>query len=374
MFLEHGCNVYLAEGIKKVVSVPVACVGGIHTPALAEEIIASGKADIVEMARALIADPYFPKKAMMGEEEDITPCLRCFACFENIVRTTVVRCTVNPVIGHEFDVRYYQPKLTKKKKVLVIGGGPGGMQAAITAAQKGHDVTLCEQLDRLGGALFFAETIPFKRELYDFARCLERRVRRENITVRLGAKVDASDIQKMNPDVVIAAVGAIPIIPPIPGIEGDYVLHATECEGNADQLGNKIVIVGGGLIGCELGIYLGMKGKDVTIVEMCETLAQDANSFHKMALDIEFEKYIHPVRGTKVKQISREGVLCEDTKHEDIFIKADNIVIAAGMKPNTGMIDSLYGKVAEFYLIGDCRKVSNVLQAIQQGYFVAREI
>ena len=374
MFLEHGCNVYLAEGIKKVVGVPVACVGGIHTPELAEEIIASGKADIVELGRALLADPYFPKKAMAGNAEDITPCLRCFACFENIVRSTVVRCAVNPVIGHELDVRYYQPRLTRRKKVLVIGGGPGGMQAAITAAQKGHDVTLCERGGQLGGALVFAESVTFKRELFDFAKCLERRLLREGVDVRLNTEADAACIRQMQPDAVIAAVGAQPVIPPIPGIDGENVLHAIDCEGSADRLGQSVVIVGGGLIGCELGIDLGMKGKDVTIVEMRESLAPDANSFHKMALDIELEKYVHPVVSTKVARITPEGVWGRRAGDEEIFLAANNVIIAAGMKPRSETVDALYDSAPEFYPIGDCVKAAQVLQAVQQGYFVAREL
>lgn len=374
MFLEHGCNVYLAEGIKKVVKIPVACVGGIHTPELAEEIIASGKADIVELGRALIADPYFPKKAMMGEEEDITPCLRCFHCFDSIVRSTVVSCAVNPVIGFEFDHKYYTPTLERVKKVLIVGGGPGGMQAAITVAKKGHQVILCEKTDSLKGALKFAKFVSFKEDLYRFANCLENRVKKEKIDVRLNTLVTKEYVECEQPDVLIVATGAAPIIPSIKGIEAPHVIMAAECEKNIDLLGQKIVILGGGLIGCETGIYLGMQGKDVTIVEMRDELAKDANDFHKMALNMEFEKYVKSMVNTKAKEITKEGVICIHEAGQEQLLFADTVIIAVGVRPNTDAVNELSGLTKEFYMIGDCVQAGQVTQAVQQGYYISREV
>lgn len=374
MFLEHGCNVYLAEGIKKVVKIPVACVGGIGSPELAEEIIASGKADIVELARALIADPYFPKKAMMGEAEDITPCLRCFQCFKDIVGSTVAGCSVNPVVGFEFDNKYYTPQLERVKKVLIVGGGPGGMEAAITLSKKGHQVILCDKTESLGGALKFAQYVSFKEDLYKFAKCLERRVYKEKIDVRLNTIVTKEYVELEQPDVLIVAAGASPIIPPIQGIQGSNVILATEAEKNLESLGKKVVILGGGLIGCETGINLGMQGKDVTIIEMRDQLAPEANDFHKMALNMELEKYITPMVKTKAKEITKQGVVCLDSEGKECFVEADSVILALGVRPNAEAVNELSGVVREFYMIGDCVKAGQVTQAVQQGYYVAREI
>lgn len=374
MFLGYGCNVYLAEGIKKVVDVPVACVGGITTPELAEEIIASGKADVVELGRALLADPYFPKKAMMGESEDITPCLRCFNCFASIVESTVVACAVNPVIGFEFDHKYYTPTLERTKKVMVVGGGPGGMQAAITASKKGHEVILCDRTDSLGGTLKFAEYVQFKRDLYKFAKVLERRVNKEKIDVRLNTEVTKEYVECEQPDVLILATGASPIIPPINGVDRDNVFLAVEGEKNIEKLGEKVVILGGGLVGCETGIHLGMAGKDVTIVEMRDGLGPDANDFHKMAMKMELDKYVTPKVNTRAKEITEKGVICIGQDNNEYLVEADSVILAVGVRANDKNNVELSGLTKEFYMIGDCVRPAQVMQSVQQGYYTSREI
>jgi 2,4-dienoyl-CoA reductase-like NADH-dependent reductase (Old Yellow Enzyme family)/thioredoxin reductase len=374
MFLEHGCNVYLAEGIKKVVKIPVSCVGGIHTPELAEEIIASGKADIVELGRALIADPYFPKKAMLGEAEDITPCNRCYTCLDSLVVRNVVQCSVNPVIGFEMDHKYYQPTADRAKRILVIGGGPAGMEAAITAAKKGHEVILCEKTDSLGGALKFAENVPFKEDLHKFAKCLEKRIYKEKIEVRLNTPVTKEYIEEIQPEVLIVAVGGTPIIPKIKGVDSKNVILATEAEKDIYELGKNVVILGGGLIGCETGINLGMHGKSVTIIEMREELAPEANQFHKMALRMELEKYVKPLVNTRAMEITESGVICLKANNKEQLVEADSVILAVGVRPNTEGLEEFSGLAREFYMVGDCVKAGQVTQAVQQGYYTAREI
>jgi len=374
MFLEYGCNVYLASGIKEVVDIPVACVGGINTPELAEEIISTGKADIVELGRALLADPYFPKKAMEGKAEDITPCLRCFNCFESIIESTVVACTVNPVIGFEFDNKYYTPKLEKVKRVMVVGGGPGGMQAAITAARKGHEVILCDKTDSLGGTLKFAQYVDFKADLFKFSKVLEQRVRKEKIDIRLNTKVTKAYIEDEQPDVLIVAIGALPIIPKIEGIDLEHVHIAMDAERNIHQLGDKVVVLGGGLVGCETGLHLSMIGKDVTIVEMKSEIAGDSNEFHKMALIMEMEKHLKAHTNTTAKKITDKGVICFNQDGQEVFYEAESVVIAAGVQSNVQDSLDLRGLVNEFYMIGDCVKPAQVMQAVQQGYYTSREI
>ncbi len=374
MFLEHGCNVYLAAAIKEVVSVPVACVGSIHTPEFAEEILASGKADIVELGRALLADPYFPKKAMEGRAEDITPCIRCFNCFASLTQRNVVACAVNPVIGQELDNKYFDPVSDRKKKVLVVGGGPGGMEAAITASDLGHEVILCDNSDQLGGALKFAGKVPFKQDLFDFAKVLEARVKRSKIDLRLKTEVTRELAGSIDPDVLILAAGGQAFIPPIKGIEGAHVMKALDAESDPSQIGDKVLILGGGLVGCETGVHLGMNGKEVTIVEMRDQMAPEANDFHKMALMMEMEKYVKTMTETKAVEIVSDGVVCQTRDGSMVKVEAETVILALGVRSNTVLTEELSDVGSEFYIIGDNVKPGQVMEAVWDGYYVARDL
>ena len=199
MFKEHGCNVYLAAEIKKHVSIPVATLGGLNDPEQMEEIIASGKADVVYMARALLADPFLPRKVMENRDEDIVRCLRCFTCMAERAATSTRRCTVNPLIGRELEGDEIQPAPVKKK-VLVAGGGPGGLYAAWTAARRGHQVILCEKEEELGGILKSEIAIPFKKEMYQLTETYARFARQSGVEIRLGCEVTAEYVEKEAPD------------------------------------------------------------------------------------------------------------------------------------------------------------------------------
>lgn len=373
-FLDHGCNVYLAAAIKQVVSKPVSCVGALGDPEQCEEIIASGQADIVELGRALLADPFLPKKAYAGQKEDITPCLRCFVCLGESEINGTNRCSVNPVIGAELEEKYYVAPPLSKKKVLVVGGGPAGMEAAITAARRGHEVLLYEKTDALGGALKFAEAVPFKQDLYRFTQCLIRRVESSGVKVTLNQRVDRALAEKVRPDVLIIAVGAQPVIPAIPGIASDKVVSVAQAEANPDALGERVVILGGGLVGCETGIHLGMKGKQVTIVEMRDTLAADVNMFHGMALGQELNKYVTAVTGGTGRAVTDEGLVYTDREGQEHLLPADAVLCAVGMRACTDVMEKLWNVVDEQYVIGDCVKPAQVTQAISDAYYLAKNL
>ncbi len=367
MFIEHGCNVHLAAEIKKHVKTPVATVGGLNDPDMMEQIIASGQADIVEIARQSICDPYFPEKAFSGRKDDITKCCRCFTCFYNYLTNRTFCCALNPVVGNELENKSGFPASTPKK-VMVVGGGVGGMEAAITAAKRGHTVTLFEKNDRLGGQLLSEQYIPFKQDMYNFAKVLERRLKETNAEIRLNTEITAEDVAKLKADVVMVAIGATPVIPPIEGIDSPKVAGLLALHSKEPQVGQKVVILGGGLVGSEAAIYLDGLGKDVTVVEMKDDWAADSYFMHKNAMNI----YIRNSRikiytDTMAKAVTEEGLTCE-TKDGELLLEADTILLAAGMKTDQEIVNSFYNTADRVFMIGDCVKPGRVLEAVTLGY------
>ena len=373
MFIEHGCNVYLAAEIKKHVKTPVATLGGLNDPDMMEEIIASGKADIVEIARQSICDPYFPEKAFSGNKDDITRCCRCFTCFYNYLTNRTFCCAFNPVVGNELANKSGFPATTPKK-VVVVGGGPGGMEAAITAAQRGHTVSLYEKNDRLGGQLLSEQYIPFKQDMYNFVRVLEGRLNKAGVEIHLNTALTAEQAAALNADVIITAIGAKPIVPPIPGIDSSKVVGLDALHQAEPAVGQKVVILGGGLVGSECAIYLDGLGKDVTVVEMKDDWASDAYFMHKNAMNIylrDSKVQIHTK--TTAKAVTDEGLLCS-TADGDLLLEADTILLAAGMKPDRELADSFYNAAPRVFQVGDCIKAGRVLEAVTLGYYRALDI
>lgn len=376
MFSEHGCNVHLAAEIKKHVHTPVATLGGLNDPDMMEEIIATGKADIIEVARQLMADPFFPQKALTGHKDDITKCCRCFACFAAYLGTRTQVCALNPVIGRELEHQFaFAP--TTPKKVLIAGGGPGGMSAALQAAKRGHEVILYEKENRLGGKLLSEQYVPFKQDLYHFACQQATKVLADKrIKICLNTALTAEIAQKEQPDVIICAVGAEPNIPPIPGLkESEKVVGLEALHTKEPKVGEKVVILGGGLIGSETAVYLDSLGKDVTIVEMRDNYAVDAPDMHHIALEIYFKNHnVKLCLETKAKQVVKEGVICENKDGENTLIKADTIFVATGMKPKMKDVDELRYAAPRFIQIGDCIKAGKVYDAVHGGYYSALDI
>ena len=373
MFLEHGYNVYLAAEIKKHVKTPVATLGGLNDPDMMEEIIASGKADVVEMARQLLADPFFPEKVLTGRKDDVTRCCRCFTCFTP-TRTQV--CALNPVIGREREHKNaFAP--TAPKKVLVAGGGPGGMAAALQAAERGHEVILFEKESRLGGKLLSEEYVPFKADLFAYAAVQAKRVLADSrIEVRLNTELTGELAAAEHADIIMCAVGSKPIIPPIPGLkESPKVVGLEALDHEEPAVGQKVVILGGGLIGSESAVYLDGLGKEVSVVEMRGDYAPDAPALHKVALKSYFEKSkVKIYLNTKAKMVTEEGLLCTDPDGNEMLLEADTVFMAAGMRPNTEAVEELRYAAPRFFQIGDCVKVGKVYDAVNGGYYGAIDI
>lgn len=373
MFKEHGCNVYLAAEIKKHVSVPVATIGGLNDPAQMEDIIASGKADVVYMARALLADPYLPRKVVENRDEEIVRCLRCFTCMAERAATSTRRCTVNPLIGREMEGDEISPAPVKKK-VLVAGGGPGGLYAAYTAARRGHEVILCEKESEMGGILKSEQALPFKHEMYELAGTYKLLAKKAGVEIRLNTEVTKEYAKKENADALIIAVGSKPLVPPIPGLDGDNVVIVNNYYLEKDKVSDNVVVFGGGLAGCECAIHLGMEGKKVHLVEMRDELAPDANVRHRPLLLKEIEKYTVIHTGHKGKKVTGEGILCEDKDGREVLVPGSTVICALGQRSRTDVTEELLDAAPYVKVIGDAARVSTITNAVYLGYHAALDI
>lgn len=373
MFKEHGCNVYLAAEIKKHVSVPVATIGALNDPAQMEEIIASGKADVVYMARALLADPELPRKVTENHSEEIVHCLRCFTCMAERAATATRRCTVNPLIGREMEgVEVYPAPV--KKKVLVAGGGPGGLYAAYTAARRGHHVILCEKESEVGGILKSEQALPFKYEMYQLARTYAKLAREAGVEFRLNTEVTAEYAAKEAPDALIIAVGSSPLVPPIKGLDGDNVVVVNNYYLEKDKVTDDVVVFGGGLAGCECAIHLGMEGKKVHLVEMRDELAPDANVRHRPLLLKELDQYVTAHTGYRGMEVRKDGVLCQDKEGNEVLVPGTTVICALGQRSNTAVVEQLQDCAPFVRVIGDAVKVSTITNAVYWGYHAALDI
>ena len=373
MFKDHGCNVYLAAEIKKHVSVPVATIGGLNDPEQMEEIIASGKADIVYMARALLADPFLPRKVEENREEDIVRCLRCYTCMAERATTSTRRCTVNPLIGREIEGNEVAPA-TIRKKVLIAGGGPGGLYAAYTAARRGHDVTLYEKEDKLGGILKSEQALPFKMEMYQLAGTYARFAEKAGVKIVTSTEVTKELIEKESPDALIVAVGSEPLLPPIKGLNGKNVTIVNNYYLEKENITGNVIVLGGGLAGCECAIHLGMEGKEVHLVEMRNELAPDANVRQRPLLLKEVNKYAQIHTGYRGLEVTKDGVLCETKDGEQVLIPGTSVICALGQRSRSKVADELRDGAPYVRIIGDAHRVSTITNAVYEGYHAALDI
>ena len=410
MSIPRMSYIFLSEKIKDNVNVPVIGSVRINDLALAEDVIDNNQSDIVSIGRPLIADPELPKKYKRKQFEDIRRCIACNqGCFDSLLGFKSISCLYNVRAGRESELKIKKAK--KKKKVMIIGGGPGGMEAARVAALRGHDVHLFEKTDVLGGQLRYAYIPPGREEIVNVISFLENQIKKLNVNIELSKKVDTATINKLKPDVVIAATGGVPLIPKITGIKEKNVVVAEDVFDNRVKVGKDVVIIGGGTIGCEIALHtakmgamdpevacfllknkvidgdkaveLTSKGKrNITILEMKNKIGgRFGISTRWVIMKQIVDAGINSITGIKVKNMSTKSIkkkdkVCityEDDK-KDIKIFADTVIIAAGYKSNQDPTRKLNGKIDELYRIGDCVEVRTALEAIHEGFEVGLRI
>lgn len=373
-YFPEGCMVDLAAAVKKEVNIPVITVGNIKRPEFAEKIIEEGKADFVCMGRQLIAEPDWGNKAMQGRTEDIRPCIMCNElCIGRMFVYRPISCSVNPQVGKE---RYYAIRRSEQvKQVMVIGGGPAGMEAARVAALRGHKVTLYEKEEELGGKLRTASTPSFKRVLRDLVKYLSAQLNKLQVKVEIGKEVTPELLDRVSPEVAVIATGANPLIPTIPGVENKNVTSAVDLHWSKKRAGENVLVAGGGLTGCDTALFLAQEGKKVTIVEMLPNVAFDLNPMSRPALlDLLSKNGVGILTNTTIKKFVTKGVVILDKEGKLRTLEADTIVLAMGVKSEDKLINLIKKKVREVHIIGDCSSPRKIGEAIREGFVAGWKI
>ena len=376
-------NVDASAAIKKIAKIPIGVIGSVHDPDLAEQIIAEGKADYILMARQAVADPDWPNKVKAGDTQDIRPCLRCDYCLDTGRRgrlsklvtlaedaTYDVHCSVNPYFSQGYVKKaMFEKKPERLKEVMVVGGGIAGLQAAVTAAQRGHSVRVYEKTDKCGGQLFFSDYLPFKKEVKALLKYMIGQAEKYGVKIIYNTAVTPELVEEIEPDALVVAVGAEQVVPKIPGLDNDKVMMALDVFGNENKIGQNVVIVGGGLVGCEQSIYLSDGNRKLTVVEMTEYLCGNAQLTERMhTMEIMQNKGVESLIETTVTGIDDHGVWVHDKDGTEKCLPADTVIIAVGTKSCVQERDQFRDTAFEVINVGDCVKASDICHAIESGF------
>ena len=370
----NGCYVPLSAEVKRAVNIPVITVGRINSPWLAEEILTSGKADLIAMGRALLADPDLPNKVAGGEFDEIRPCLGCnkgcVGFFETGQPTT---CLVNPEVGRESE-RALVPA-AKPKKVLIAGGGLAGLEVARVAARRGHEVVLYEEHDKPGGQWQLVSAVPYKKTFGELIDYQMRQLRQLGVMLEMGTRVTSEIIRAEKPDVAVIATGAEPMVPAIPGVEQKQVLQAWDILAGKAQPGKDVLVVGGNAVGLETAHFLAVMGRRVTVGERVKRIGADLvptirfHILHKLR-----EAGVQLLPSTNIMSIQPDGVVMSTEEGKEFCQKFDTIVLAVGSKARNELVEEIKDKVPEIHIIGDAVQPRSGLEAMHEGAEVGRKI
>jgi 2,4-dienoyl-CoA reductase-like NADH-dependent reductase (Old Yellow Enzyme family)/thioredoxin reductase len=374
MYFSKGHLLALAEGIKAEVPVPVIAVGAVHDLDLAEKALQKGQADLIAMGRALIADPELPNKGAAGRREDIRVCLRCNeGCSSRVPAGLTQRCAVNAEVGRERTMRVHP--VSQPKQVCIIGGGPAGMEAARILALRKHRVTLIEKEKELGGLLRYASVPDFKEELREFVKYLKVQVQKLGVEIILNRSASLDFIRELKPEAVVLAAGSDMHLPEIPGIRQPWVGTALAALSGQFQTGERVLVAGGGAMGCEIAVHLASRGKKVTVIEMLPHAAVDLENRSRQALlQLLKEREVPILTNRKITAIEKDGVILTGPGQGQMHQPADSVILALGLKPNQELLQPLKEAFKELYVIGDCQEPRKIYQAVHEGAFAGRVI
>ena len=377
-FQPHQINVDWAHKIKDACpDLKVCPVGGIMTPEQAENILEDGRVDAVMLGRAMNADPFWPKKVMEDRSEDIVPCLRCSYCYHAANDHNLIACSVNPRFFRENRVPLTLERAEITKKVVIIGAGPAGCKAALTAAQRGHEVILLEKTDRIGGQIKYADYDNHKTDLAHYLRYLETQVKKADIKLLVNTTATPDLVKEYNPDVLILAIGATEIIPKIPGVDQVNVHLAASVYHYLNKLGDNVAIIGGGTVGSELALTLAENGKKVVIVEASGELNSQGHMLYRIGLRHALDKVKDNIEvhlNSRCNSISDKAISITDFDKNTKDISIDDVIIAVGYQERKEEAFEFYGIANQTYSVGDCDRVGKVLEATNNAYFIAANL
>lgn len=369
-YMPQGHLIHLATAVKEVVNIPVIGVGRIVDPEYAEQVLREGKVDVIALGRQLMADPEFPTKVKEGRLQDIIPCIGCNSgCIGRHI-TYFSSCISNPITGYE---AVTQLKATeKKKKVAVIGGGPAGIQTALTASARGHEVTLYEKGLRLGGNFSVASLPDGKEDLQRLLKYWENALKKSSVKVLLNAEASAERIRGENPEVVAVATGAFPFLPDIPGIDDERVIQAVDILSKGLKTGQRVLVAGGGEVGLEVADHLARQGKEVIVIEMLGEVGSDVPKNTKPVL---FERLgeggVDLRTNTTLRRIERGSVVVEKSGQEGTIEGIDNVILALGFTSDQAVVQGLRRIFREVHVIGDALEVRQAVSAVREGFELA---
>jgi len=373
MFMEKACLVESARQIKKALDVPVMAVGRINDPLVANEIIARDRADLVCIGRGLLADPEMPNKAREGRLDEIRTCIACNTCMQSIFKRGRIECLVNPMLGREKEMAFIPT--TNPKKVMVIGGGPGGLNVAWVAAKRGHAVHVYEKRSELGGQLIPGSRPGHKAELRSLIRFQKKQAALHGVQCHLNHEVDVKDIQSIQPDVVVLATGSRPALPPVEGIDKDIVITYEDVLNGGPPSYHRVVVIGGGPTGLELALHLAESGCGTTVVEMLPKIGRGLEAITKKVILSRLKKHQAAIlTDTRLLKIVQNGVVVANKDHREQFIQADKVVIAVGTRSDTRLYEKIKSLGYEIFQIGDCLEPRDAKEAIYESALLGRRI